>query len=77
MKLLFLATLCGTLLLPTASRITKDDIPLESSMSFVFDSNVPVETKMVNAKTWITKTYGDYKAVLQYEDTDSHRIIIT
>lgn len=76
MKHLLLASICWVLLLPSTSRITEDDIPLESSMSFVFDSNVPIETKMVNAKTWIAKTYGDYKSVLQYEDAESHRIII-
>jgi hypothetical protein len=76
MKHLLLFTICGALILPAATRITKDDIPLDSTMSFVFDSDVPIETKMVNAKTWIAKTYGDYKAVLQYEDAESHRIII-
>ena len=76
MKHLLLFAICGAIVFPAATRITKDDIPLDSSMSFVFDSDVPIETKMVNAKTWIAKTYGDYKAVLQYEDADSHRIII-
>lgn len=76
MKHLLLFTICGALFLPAATRITKDDIPLDSTMSFVFDSDVPIETKMVNAKTWIAKTYGDYKAVVQYEDAESHRIII-
>ena len=56
--------------------VLKEEIPLDSSMSFVISSDVPVNTKMLNAKTWVAKTFGDYKSVLQYEDNNNHRIII-
>lgn len=58
------------------AQVSMDDIPLESSFSQVFNSNIDINTKMTNARTWIAKTYGDYKSVLQFEDSDKARIII-
>ncbi len=37
---------------------------------------MPLNKKVTNAKSWIAKTFGDYNSVLQYEDTENHRIII-
>lgn len=76
MKNILLALVCGACLFASSTAIVKEDIPLDSSMSFVFESDVPVNQKMLNAKTWIAKTFGDYKSVLQYEDNENHRIII-
>lgn len=76
MKHLLLFAICGALLTSSSTVILKEDIPLASSMSYVYESNVPVEQKMLNAKTWIAKNFGDYKSVLQYEDSENHRIII-
>lgn len=72
-----LATFLLLLLLPSGSfYVQKEEIPLDSEMSFVINSDVPINTKMVNAKSWIAKSFGDYKSVLQYEDYENHRIII-
>ncbi len=59
-----------------SAQVKPDDIPIESSFSHVFYSDNDVASKMTNAKTWIAKTYGDYKSVLQFEDSDKARIII-
>lgn len=48
----------------------------DASYSKIVESDVPLNTKFVNAKQWIAKTYGDYKAVLQFEDEQSGKIII-
>lgn len=58
------------------AQIKLEDIPLESQVSKVFYSDNDISTKMSNAKTWIAKTFGDYKSVLQFEDNDKNRIII-
>lgn len=58
------------------AQINLEDIPLESQVSHVFYSENDISTKMSNAKTWIAKTFGDYKSVLQFEDNDKNRIII-
>ena len=48
----------------------------DASYSKIVDSDVPLKTKFLNAKQWIAKTYGDYKAVLQFEDEQSGKITI-
>lgn len=52
------------------------DVPIAEEMSFVYQSKVNLDSKILNAKTWVAKTFGDYKSVLQYEDKEAHRIII-
>ena len=47
-----------------------------ASYSKIVESDVPIKTKFLNAKQWIAKTYGDYKAVLQLEDDENGKIII-
>lgn len=72
-----IATFLLLLLLPSGSvYVKKEEIPIDSEMSFVIYSDVPINTKMVNAKSWIATSFGDYKSVLQYEDYENHRIII-
>ena len=46
------------------------------SISFVFTNNNPVQTKHLNAKTWIAKTFGDYKSVIQFEDDNNYKLIL-
>ncbi|MDR6564679.1 MULTISPECIES: DUF4468 domain-containing protein [unclassified Arcicella] len=47
-----------------------------------FDREEVVEVKntkaklYANAQTWITKTFGDYKSVIQFEDKEQGRLII-
>ena len=48
----------------------------DASYSKIVESDVPLKTKFLNAKQWIAKTYGDYKAVLQFEDEQSGKITI-
>lgn len=45
-------------------------------MSYVFFADNTIENKIINAKTWIASTFGDYKSVLQFEDNTTGRIII-
>lgn len=46
------------------------------SLSFVFMSDNPVQNKHLNAKTWIAKTFGDYKSVIQFEDDNNYKLIL-
>jgi hypothetical protein len=46
------------------------------SVSFVFTNDNPVQTKHLNAKTWIAKTFGDYKSVIQFEDDNNFKLIL-
>ena len=52
------------------------DIPLKDNMSFIYNSTVDIDTKFLNAKTWIAKTFGDYKSVVKYEDDNAHKLIL-
>lgn len=60
----------------TFAQVSPEQIPFNEQFSFVFNSDVPVKTKITNAKSWIADTFGDYKSVLQFEDVDNNRIII-
>lgn len=42
----------------------------------VVQSNLSSSLLFANAKEWIAKTFGDYKKVLQYEDTQNFKVII-
>lgn len=48
----------------------------DQSYTKIYEDSIPVERKISNLKQWITKTYGDYKSVVQYEDIDNGRIVI-
>ena len=58
------------------AQVLPEEIPFDSKFSFVIDSDINLNSKMSRAKSWIAKTFGDYKSVLQFEDPDNHRIII-
>lgn len=54
----------------------KDLVFENNSFSHVFETTVPPATQYLNAKQWIAKTFGSYKAVVQFEDESAHKIII-
>ena len=58
------------------AQVAIEDIPEEPTFSHVFNSNLDINKKFVNAKSWIATNFGDYKSVLQYEDAENYRIII-
>ena len=76
MKKALIAVTVSFMAFSVHAQVRIDDIPIEREFSHVFYSDIPINKKMVNAKTWIAKTFGDYKAVLQYEDGVNNRIII-
>lgn len=76
MKKVTIAIAASFMAFSVHAQVRIDDIPIEREFSHVFNSDIPINIKMVNAKTWIAKTFGDYKAVLQYEDGENGRIII-
>lgn len=57
-------------------QITIDDVPLATTLSYVFYSDLDIEQKFSNAQLWIATTFGDNNAVLQYADNEHKRIII-
>jgi len=64
-----------------AQQISKYGLTFEkfennSYTHIVQDSTVSKAQKLSNFKEWATKTFGDYKAVLQYEDADNCKLII-
>lgn len=59
-----------------SAQVALEDIPLSSEMAFVFNSDKPIVQKMGSAKSWVAKIFGDYKAVLQFEDSDNRQLII-
>ena len=63
-------------LITSYAQVTVDDIPIENEFFHVFNSDIDVNIKMLNAKSWIATNFGDYKSVLQYEDDNNYRIII-
>lgn len=59
------------------AQIGINEINIEmDSFSKIFSNTNPAETKLSNAKEWVAKTYGDYKAVLQLEDEANCKLII-
>lgn len=42
----------------------------------IVQTNLSSNQLFANAKEWIAKTFGDYKKVLQYEDTQNFKVII-
>lgn len=54
----------------------KDLVFENNSFSRVFETKVPPATQYLNAKQWIAKTFGSYKAVVQFEDENAHKIIL-
>lgn len=46
------------------------------SISEVVTSTLKKDVLFGNAQTWITKSFGDYKSVVQFEDKNSGKIII-
>ena len=66
-------TICG---ISFAQVDSKEVSIVNDSYSVVINGDLPIATKIVNAKEWIAKTFGDYKSVLQFEDESSGKIII-
>lgn len=58
------------------AQLSLDDISLSNEISHVFYANNSMQEKLMNTKTWIATTFGDYKTVLQFEDDANGRIII-
>ncbi len=59
------------------SQMEQKDLVFENnSFSHVFKTTVPPATQYLNAKQWIAKTFGSYKAVVQFEDESAHKIIL-
>lgn len=56
--------------------LTFEKFENNSYIQIVQDSIVSKAQKLSNFKEWVSKTFGDYKAVLQYEDTDNCKLII-
>jgi hypothetical protein len=56
------------------------DLPksAEGKVAFetVIDSPLKKEALYKNAQTWIAKTFGDYKSVIQFEDKEAGRLIL-
>ena len=48
----------------------------DSSYTLINENTTPKNIKFSNAKQWVAKTFGDYKDVLQYEDTENCKIIM-
>lgn len=69
MRLVF--TLLGLLIL-TKSFSQSQDL----SVSEVVTSTLKKDVLFGNAQTWITKSFGDYKSVIQFEDKSSGKIIV-
>jgi hypothetical protein len=58
-------------------QLTDKEVIFENnSFSQVFETTVPPATQYLNAKQWIAKTFGSYKAVVQFEDESAHKIIL-
>lgn len=58
-------------------QLTDKEVVFENnSFSHVFETTVPPVTQYLNAKQWIAKTFGSYKAVVQFEDESAHKIIL-
>lgn len=58
-------------------QLTDKEVVFENnSFSQVFETTVAPATQYLNAKQWIAKTFGSYKAVVQFEDESAHKIIL-
>jgi|GEM_PF-1601540 len=47
-----------------------------SSFSKIYYNILPAKTKHLNAKSWVAKTFGDYKSVVQFEDDENYKLIM-
>lgn len=47
-----------------------------STFSKIYNNILPAKTKHLNAKSWVAKTFGDYKSVIQFEDNENYKLII-
>lgn len=48
----------------------------EIEFTEVVEANIPKEKLYSNAKEWVAKTFGDYKAVIQFEDDKELKLIV-
>lgn len=59
------------------AQIQPDSITVNNNSCFeVFMNDIPAKEKMSLEKSWISKNFGDYKSVLQYEDDVKNTIVI-
>ena len=59
------------------SQIIPDSIKVNNGSCFeVFMNDMSAQEKMSMEKSWISKNFGDYKSVLQYEDETKNTIVI-
>jgi len=59
------------------SQIIPDSIKVKNGSCFeVFMNDMSAQEKMSMEKSWISKNFGDYKSVLQYEDETKNTIVI-
>ena len=59
------------------AQIQPDSITVNNNTCFeVFMNDIPAKEKMSLEKSWISKNFGDYKSVLQYEDDVKNTIVI-
>ena len=59
------------------AQVIPDSIQVKNSSCFkVFTNDMSAKEKMSMEKSWISKNFGDYKKVLQYEDEIKNTIVI-
>lgn len=77
-KLMFFVTLCLACHVTLAQSTTKYPINSQGEVEFleVIQTSVPVQLQWANAKQWITTNFGDYKSVVQFEDVETHKIVL-
>ncbi len=77
MKKLFLFVALVSISAISFGQLEQKDLVFENnSFSRVFETKVSPATQYLNAKQWIAKTFGSYKAVVQFEDENAHKIIL-
>lgn len=75
-KLIILVALVSISVISFGQLEQKDLVFENNSFSHVFETKVSPATQYLNAKQWIAKTFGSYKAVVQFEDENAHKIIL-
>lgn len=77
MKKIILLVALAAISAITFAQVEQKDLVFENnSYSQVFETTVTPATQYLNAKQWIAKTFGSYKAVVQFEDENAHKIIL-
>ena len=77
MKKIFLFVALVSISAISFGQLEQKDLVFENnSFSRVFETKVSPATQYLNAKQWIAKTFGSYKAVVQFEDENAHKIIL-